>query len=125
MAMSAGFQLLLMCSEVWVFGLDNPSEGMQAEIAMAVRNGIPIKDGEKILADRQRKKAPPIMTDDIVERHVEWLTKNYGPVIAARWRKTNEKYAKTAEKQIKRNLYGCTMEEACKNFDFTNGGQQE
>ena len=39
MAMSAGIQLLLMCSEVWVFGLDHPSEGMQAEIAEAIRAG--------------------------------------------------------------------------------------
>lgn len=45
MAMSAGLQLLLMCSEIWVFGLDHPSEGMQAEIALAIRQGIPIRDG--------------------------------------------------------------------------------
>lgn len=93
MAMDAGIQLLLMCSEVWVFGLDNPSEGMRAEIAEAIRNNIPIRDGEKVLADQRRKMAHPIMTTDIVERHVEWLTKNFGPVIAARWKKTNQKYA--------------------------------
>ena len=52
MAMAAGSQLLLMCSEVWVFGLDKPSEGMQAEIALAIRNGIPVKDGEQQLAIR-------------------------------------------------------------------------
>ena len=73
MAMSAGLQLLHMCSEIWVFGLDNPSEGMQAEIAEAVRCGIPIKDGEKMLAYK-RKKVRPTMTEAIVERHVEWLT---------------------------------------------------
>ena len=54
MAMSAGLQLLLMCSEVWVFGLDHPSEGMQAEIAFAIRHGIPIKDGMAMIS----KKAP-------------------------------------------------------------------
>ena len=92
MAMSAGLQLLLMCSEVWVFGLDNPSEGMQAEIAEAIRNNIPVKDGEKMLSDHRRKKVCPIMTDDVVTRHVEWLTKNFGPVVASRWEKTNQKY---------------------------------
>lgn len=56
MAMSAGAQLLLECSEVWVFGLDNPSEGMQAEIALAIRHGIPVRDGEEILKNRHRKK---------------------------------------------------------------------
>lgn len=56
MAMSAGAQLLLECSEVWVFGLDHPSEGMQAEIALAIRHGIPVRDGEEILKNRHRKK---------------------------------------------------------------------
>lgn len=64
MAMSAGFQLLLMCSEVWVFGLDNPSEGMQAEIALAVRHGIPIKDGTQMVVPKtsSRKKADNFVT---------------------------------------------------------------
>ena len=56
MAMEAGKQLLLECSEVWVFGLDHPSEGMQEEIALAIRHGIPIRDGEEILKNRHRKK---------------------------------------------------------------------
>lgn len=54
MAMSAGSQLLLMCSEVWVFGLDHPSEGMQAEIALAIRHGIPIIDGDEILNGKKK-----------------------------------------------------------------------
>ena len=56
MGIDAGLQLLLMCSELWVFGLDKPSEGMQAEIALAVRHGIPIRDGMKML-DTKVKKA--------------------------------------------------------------------
>ena len=97
MAMSAGLQLLLMCSEVWVFGLDNPSEGMRAEIALAIRHNIPIKDGEKILANQRRKKAPPIISEAIIERHVAWLTRNFGPGVAERWKKTNQKYARMTE----------------------------
>lgn len=54
MAMAAGSQLLLMCSEVWVFGLDHPSEGMQAEIALAIRHGIPIIDGDEILSGKRK-----------------------------------------------------------------------
>ena len=95
MAMDAGLQLLLMCSEVWVFGLDHPSEGMQAEIAEAVRCGIPIKDGEKMLAAQRCKKARPVLTEAIVARHVEWITKNFGPVIASRWLETNRKHTST------------------------------
>lgn len=56
MAMEASKQLLLECSEVWVFGLDHPSEGMQEEIALAIRHGIPVRDGEEILKNRHRKK---------------------------------------------------------------------
>ena len=52
MAMDAGSQLLLECSEVWVFGLDRPSEGMQAEIELAKAHGIPVRDGERILKER-------------------------------------------------------------------------
>ena len=54
-AMKAGSRLLLECSEVWVFGLDNPSEGMKAEIALAIRSGIPVKDGELETARRLNK----------------------------------------------------------------------
>ena len=49
-AMQAGEELLLRCSEVWAFGLDHPSEGMSSEIALAKKNGIPVRDGfEEIL----------------------------------------------------------------------------
>lgn len=57
-AMDAGLQLLRMCSEVWVFGLDDPSEGMQEEIAFAIRNGIKVRDGFEIL---KREKNPERM----------------------------------------------------------------
>lgn len=60
MAMDAGLQLLLMCSEVWVFGLDHPSEGMQAEIALAIRHGIPIMDGDEILSGKRTKRTDGI-----------------------------------------------------------------
>ena len=55
MGMDAGLQLLRMCSEIWVFGLDKPSEGMQAEIAFAIRHGIPIRDGMKMIRHEGKK----------------------------------------------------------------------
>lgn len=48
LGMEAGFALLDICDEIWVFGLDNPSEGMQAEIDYAHKNGIPLRDGHCI-----------------------------------------------------------------------------
>ena len=68
MAMDAGLQLLLMCSEVWVFGLDHPSEGMQAEIALAIRHGIPIIDGDEILSGKKKpafKLVQRIQADEV------------------------------------------------------------
>ena len=56
MAMDAGLQMLLMCSEMWVFGLDHPSEGMQAEIALAIRHGIPIRDGMEMISKKATNK---------------------------------------------------------------------
>lgn len=40
-----GNELLKGCDEIWVFGIEQPSRGMKAEIEMAERCGIPIKDG--------------------------------------------------------------------------------
>ena len=57
LAMGAGLQLLLMCSEVWVFDLDHPSEGMQAEIAFAIRHGIAVKDGMKMIEAKDTQTA--------------------------------------------------------------------
>lgn len=65
MAMDAGLQLLLMCSEVWVFGLDHPSEGMQAEIAHAIRHGIPVRDGMAIISGKASEQRTP-KADDFV-----------------------------------------------------------
>ena len=45
LGMEAGLALLDMCDEIWVYGLNNPSKGMQAEIDYALKNGIKIRDG--------------------------------------------------------------------------------
>ena len=49
LGLAAGIALLDMCDEIWVFGLDNPSEGMKGEIEYAKEHEIPIKDGFKML----------------------------------------------------------------------------
>lgn len=45
LALSFGRELVLMCDEVWAFGLDHPSDGMAAEIALAKERGIPVRNG--------------------------------------------------------------------------------
>lgn len=49
MGMVAGMELLEQCSEVWVFGMENPSAGMKKEIAKANELGIPIVDAAEAL----------------------------------------------------------------------------
>ena len=47
--MEMGLQLLEVCEEVWVFGLQSPSAGMAAEILRAAELGMPIRDGWEIV----------------------------------------------------------------------------
>lgn len=48
MGMDAGRYLMALCDEVWVFGMDNPSGGMAAEIALATGLGIKIVDAVQL-----------------------------------------------------------------------------
>lgn len=48
--MEAGLVLLEKCDEVWVFGINYPSEGMEREIEYAKAHGIPVRDGYLALA---------------------------------------------------------------------------
>ena len=49
LCLNIGLELLSECQEMWVFGLDKPSIGMQGEIKFAEEHSIPIYDGfEKI-----------------------------------------------------------------------------
>ena len=42
--MDIGTALLSMCSEIWVYGMENPSEGMKHEIESATEHGILVRD---------------------------------------------------------------------------------
>ena len=48
LGMEAGIELLDMCDEIWVYGIDNPSEGMQQEMEYALKHGIKIYNGYHI-----------------------------------------------------------------------------
>lgn len=68
-ALAIGKELLQECSEVWVFGIDNPSEGMKGEIAHAIRLGIPVRDGHQEVMKRTkevRMKEP--LTDEQIRK---------------------------------------------------------
>lgn len=44
-----GLSLLAMCDELWVYGIENPSEGMRSEIEYAKQHQIPIRDALIVL----------------------------------------------------------------------------
>lgn len=51
--MDMGLALLDMCDELWVYGIQNPSEGMKREIAYAEENGIPVRDAAEVYQSRK------------------------------------------------------------------------
>ena len=42
LGIDAGIELLKICDEIWVFGVESPSEGMRREMEYAMRHNIPI-----------------------------------------------------------------------------------
>lgn len=46
--LNIGLELLKDCSEVWVYGIQNPSEGMKAEIELAKSLGISVRDAVEV-----------------------------------------------------------------------------
>lgn len=81
LGMKAGLALLDMCDEIWVFGLDNPSEGMRAEIEYAHQNGIPLRSGE-FIKKISVNEVPPVFTDKLGDALVWFPQQNddYGDV---------------------------------------------
>ena len=49
--MKMGLELLKGCAELWVFGIDNPSEGMRAEMEYAKKRGIKVRDAADAYKD--------------------------------------------------------------------------
>ena len=68
LGLSIGRELVLMCDELWAFGLDCPTAGMAAEIELARERGIPVHNGyERITStggetadDGQKDEKPEI-----------------------------------------------------------------
>ena len=73
--LEAGRQLLLLCSEIWVFGIDKPTKGMHAEIATAVRNGIRIYDGEL------KTNTSPTMNEETRAVYKDILVSTFSPLV--------------------------------------------
>lgn len=71
--MEMGIALLDMCSEIWVYGMDNPSEGMKAEIEYVLETFF----GQKLVPKSMQDKGPPLkVTVDPCHNHRQcrWLS---------------------------------------------------
>lgn len=60
LALSFGRELVLMCDELWAFGLDHPSAGMAAEIETAKAAGIPVVNGFEAITRIDPQQDPKV-----------------------------------------------------------------
>lgn len=51
LGLSIGRELVLMCDELWAFGLDCPTAGMAAEIELARECGLPVRNGFEAISE--------------------------------------------------------------------------
>lgn len=58
LGMEMGIALLDICDEIWVYGIENPSEGMSREIEYAKEHEIPIRDAAEIYRQGQQEEQP-------------------------------------------------------------------
>ena len=58
LGLSIGRELVLMCDELWAFGLDCPTAGMAAEIELARERGIPVRNGFEAISELKPDEEP-------------------------------------------------------------------
>lgn len=58
LGMDMGITLLDICDELWVYGIENPSEGMSREIEYAREHEIPIRDAAEVYQQGQQEEKP-------------------------------------------------------------------
>lgn len=62
-----GLALLAVCSEIWVYGIENPSEDMKAEIQYAKSHGIKIITKPRLISLPKSGKPKPVIDPDRVK----------------------------------------------------------
>ena len=66
LGMELGISLLGICSELWVYGMDNPSEGMKAEIEYAKEHGILVRDAAEAYQSAGNKTPDTELGDALI-----------------------------------------------------------
>lgn len=64
--MDMGISLLSICDEIWVYGIDNPSEGMKTEIAYAEEHGILVRDAVEVYRNKGEKQPDNELGDALI-----------------------------------------------------------
>ena len=75
LGLSIGRELVLMCDELWAFGLDCPTAGMAAEIELARERGIPVLNGFKAISEIPEAEKQDEDPQDAGNEHL-----NHGPI---------------------------------------------
>ena len=69
-AIEMDFELIDICAEVWVFGLNDPSEGMSEEIHWAEDAGIPVLDGFGMIGESEKRTMENFSDQEIIDELV-------------------------------------------------------
>lgn len=68
--MARAMELLSICDEVWVFGIDNLSEGMEKEVKWADSNAIPVMDGFDMIGKDEKRTLEDFSDQEIIDELV-------------------------------------------------------
>lgn len=68
-AMGMACELLYMCDEIWVFGMNHPTVGMMQEINWAVGN-VQIRDGFKMIGEGGKRTLEVFSDQEIIDELV-------------------------------------------------------
>lgn len=68
--MARAMELLSICDEVWVFGIDNLSEGMEKEVKWADSKSIPVMDGFDMIGKGEEPTLADFSDQEIIDELV-------------------------------------------------------
>lgn len=62
--------MVSICAELWVFGLDHPTEGMSMEIQWANDRYIPVLDGFEMIGESEKRTMEDFSDQEIIDELV-------------------------------------------------------
>lgn len=69
-AIKMGIDLISVCAEIWVFGLDHPTEGMSMEIQRANSRNIPVLNGFDMISESEKQTMEDFSDQEIIDELV-------------------------------------------------------